>query len=263
MKHYILGSPTKTRDAAYKYIVRVLFEKQGKEWIPVHSLPIQENDWFVAFDGKCLGKINNGTKLVISGTNNSYYELQDNPNIPHVKPMTTNFNGWMEGGNVPLFRPLVLVTKQNYTDPQNWKPFNPIDSIIDRCILSFRKTIGSVVFCDSIHGDKPTSDYNRSTIITGKCYHSNEGEILISLYLNYKLFKCEVSETGGTKWFLFDKHGKMQLLNIPGSDLLDAGDYDSDGLSELIFSSGGYNKDGYLLLYDSLKKQVENNWSYH
>ena len=45
--------------------------------------------------------------------------------------------------------------------------------------------------------------------------------------------------------------------------LVDAGDYDADGKSELIFFLSGYNEDGYALFYDSNRKSVRWTWSYH
>jgi hypothetical protein len=45
--------------------------------------------------------------------------------------------------------------------------------------------------------------------------------------------------------------------------LVDAGDYDADGESELLFWYSGYNQDGYTLLFDGLRKQVSYRWKYH
>ena len=44
---------------------------------------------------------------------------------------------------------------------------------------------------------------------------------------------------------------------------IDAGDYDNDGHSELIFAKPGYNYDGYVLYDDDLRHPVEFGWSYH
>ena len=46
-------------------------------------------------------------------------------------------------------------------------------------------------------------------------------------------------------------------------ELVDAGDYDGDGRSELLFWRGGYNRDGYVLVFDELRQKVEYTWSYH
>jgi len=45
--------------------------------------------------------------------------------------------------------------------------------------------------------------------------------------------------------------------------LLDVGDYDKDGKSEVLFWSSGYNEDGYVLYYDDFRKKVPFKWHYH
>jgi hypothetical protein len=45
--------------------------------------------------------------------------------------------------------------------------------------------------------------------------------------------------------------------------LIDAGDYDGDGKSELVFALSGYNYGGYQIFYDGLKKSATFDFSYH
>jgi hypothetical protein len=45
--------------------------------------------------------------------------------------------------------------------------------------------------------------------------------------------------------------------------LVDTGDYDNDGKTELIFCVDDYNEGGYRLFYDNLKKQSAFTFSYH
>ena len=50
-----------------------------------------------------------------------------------------------------------------------------------------------------------------------------------------------------------------------GFDLrvIDAGDYDGDGRSEIVFQSRDYNRDGYVLSYDSFRGYAGLDWGYH
>jgi hypothetical protein len=50
-----------------------------------------------------------------------------------------------------------------------------------------------------------------------------------------------------------------------GADLtlVDAGDYDADGVSELLFWQTKYNEDGYVLFDSSFDARCEYRWSYH
>ena len=76
-----------------------------------------------------------------------------------------------------------------------------------------------------------------------------------------------------SKPFLLRAQSPLQSLRVPskqgGDDdplsltLLDAGDYDGDGKSEVVFFLSGYNEDGYALFYDSFRKFVFHTWSYH
>ena len=44
---------------------------------------------------------------------------------------------------------------------------------------------------------------------------------------------------------------------------IDAGDFDANGTSEVLFWFSGYNNDGYVLFTDNLKHRVEFTWHYH
>jgi hypothetical protein len=45
--------------------------------------------------------------------------------------------------------------------------------------------------------------------------------------------------------------------------LVDAGDYDNDGKSELVFSIDDYNRGGYKLFYDDFKQEAVFEFNYH
>ena len=66
----------------------------------------------------------------------------------------------------------------------------------------------------------------------------------------------------GPHWFIVDRSGAAKFL---GSDLLlvDAGDYDGDGRTELVFRKSGYDYDGYVLFFDGFARSAEFGWSYH
>jgi len=45
--------------------------------------------------------------------------------------------------------------------------------------------------------------------------------------------------------------------------LVDAGDYDNDGTSEVVFWESDYNKGGYILFYNHFTAKEEFSWHYH
>jgi len=63
--------------------------------------------------------------------------------------------------------------------------------------------------------------------------------------------------------FWFYVNGKDIRLIGQSLELIDAGDYDHDGHSEVVFHKSGYNYDGYILVFDDMRKQIEFGWSYH
>ena len=66
----------------------------------------------------------------------------------------------------------------------------------------------------------------------------------------------------GDPWFTINPEHSVQYL---GQDiwLLDAGDYDNDGRSEVVFVIEGYNRGGYELFYDDFRKHAIFEYSYH
>jgi hypothetical protein len=65
----------------------------------------------------------------------------------------------------------------------------------------------------------------------------------------------------GDNWFLIDGDN----IDFLGREmtLVDAGDYDNDGISELLFWHSGYNEDGYVLMFNSFTEKAEFMWGYH
>ena len=82
-----------------------------------------------------------------------------------------------------------------------------------------------------------------------KAYCSATGDVLLA-------FRAHPSV-----WFLVRKGVNTRI----GGDLtlLDTGDYDGDGASEVIFQSSGYNRDGYILFHPRDGSKQEFHWSYH
>jgi len=63
-------------------------------------------------------------------------------------------------------------------------------------------------------------------------------------------------------WFAIEGTGAPRFLDRDLT-LIDAGDYDGGGHSELIFAKGGYNYDGYVLYDGDLRHAVEFGWNQH
>lgn len=86
----------------------------------------------------------------------------------------------------------------------------------------------------------------------------------MSFQLEMSRNKCEdvQSDTWAASWFHVNKEGSVRYIGR-GMTLLDAGDYDNDGESEIIFWRSGYNEDGYILFYKQFINRVDFTWNYH
>jgi len=76
---------------------------------------------------------------------------------------------------------------------------------------------------------------------------------------------CEDTEAGfeiDDAWFAVGVDKSVQYLDS-GMWLVDAGDYDNDGKSELVFAIDRYNRGGYELFYDDFKQHSTFEFSYH
>jgi hypothetical protein len=76
--------------------------------------------------------------------------------------------------------------------------------------------------------------------------------------------ECEgtASDILGVSWFHISKENSISFI---GRDLtlVDAGDYDGDGESEVIFRQNEYNRNGYILFYNKFLDHVDFTWNYH
>ena len=96
-----------------------------------------------------------------------------------------------------------------------------------------------------------------------KAYGSDEGRIVAEMHL--EAIDCGDVEAGfdiDDPWFVVDLTGIVTYLDA-GLSLVDAGDYDNDGHSELIFSIHRENEGGYELFYDTFTKRSVFHFTYH
>lgn len=263
------------KERKYKFQVRVLFEKKGSSWVAFkHDANNSEDlkksikyypreiDWLVAFDGKTIGQL----KSTVPDTIPYYacvglHVLDPNAKSPTVGKITKEFAGWSDE---PCFRPLVLVSKNYTSNPQMWKPVRPPNSIIQQCKEAFIKVVGPVALCDEKSGHKIIANNYSSRINHIKTYQSKDGEYLTCYRLEVPYNnKCdEFSDDFSDQWFFINKTGSVQHIGEKMA-LLDAGDYDKDGISEIIFWYSRYDEDGYILFYNHFSNHAKFTWNYH
>jgi hypothetical protein len=256
--------------------VRVLFFKKANNWSSLETeitSPIypKKVNWLVAFNGKCLGRFKSSLdrpphKIEWALPRDTFHKPITN-SLPLIGEPTEEFSGWL-GGHYP--RPLVAVSSQNCSDPQKWKPFKPDTESLKLVIPVFRKYLVDRK-CPGPLQDKYFTPL--------KTYKSSDGHKLIQLTLKDDGKFRKESYWKLVKWFSITPEQEVRSLSTmvdskyiddefaddydSNMNLIDTGDYDSDGKSEVIFWVSRYDRDGYILFYDNFAHHVEFGWAYH
>lgn len=168
------------------------------------------------------------------------------------------------GGEV--YRPLVLTSTASCTDPERWSPAPPPATVVARLLPAMRAAARDVHDCDSSGGPRPYRPPDADiSAVAG--YISDAGARLISLAIRQPeglAERCGV--VSGPGWqphtFAVLADGRVEHLGF-GLQLLDAGDYDGDGRTEMLFQFGSYDRDGFVLASDSFRAVNRYEWSSH
>lgn len=114
---------------------------------------------------------------------------------------------------------------------------------------------------DTISRDVPYRYTSRDLIVVG-AYQNARGEQIVGLEIKESMRPCDyfMDEQVLNHWFVVGPSPKYLGEEM---DLVDAGDYDGDGLSELLFWTSGDDVDAYVLMYDDFSKQARFYWNYH
>ncbi len=242
--------------------IRPLFIRTTNGWVALSDPGATEGvrfdalSWIVAFDGRSLGAI---SSVDAGGPRGRLLGISPGTPPPVISNTNTRFAGWC---GVPSQRPLVVVSRPNFRDPEAWTLFQPASDLRDVLFDAFKAQAGSATVCRP-GADTPVAfPYGSKDLLFSRSYQDRNGRKLVAVGLDPRLDSCNGPNepAWATHWFLL--HDGVRYLGA-GLSLVDAGDYDGDGVSELLFWYSGYNSDGYVLLYDRFRKRAELGWSYH
>jgi hypothetical protein len=250
--------------------VRALFAKSKTGWTSLSSesaargIDLDKINWVIALHSRKMGKI----RTIDPGFTTPYQwtyprdrllNISPNQIIPHVGDKLHLFAGWCRA---PKNRPLVVVSNGGVSDPDNWKPFEPEASLIARVFVQFRKHAGPAVICPGHSDSSVPFSYTSNDLETLAGYKDRSGRKLISVRLKPRTDGCDGPTDAAWDAHTFLVTAQSTYLGA-GLSLVDAGDYDANGKSELLFWFSGYNQDGYVLFSSDLAKETEYLWQYH
>lgn len=254
--------------------VRVVFKKQGSEWKAFPSgcgdlaclksvtsqFPL-ELKWVIAFDGRNVGRVTSARS-----SDFHYYSDIGQQAITSPTPVPTIGSPSPEfGGNeAKVHRPLMANSQPYFADPDRWTPSVLSSDLTTLLRQAFRKKFLNL--CRSSEGNETKLEpfpYRDEDVKPMKTYTSGKGWVIARMHL--EAIDCRDTEAGfdiDDPWFFVDENKHVGFLDS-GMWLVDAGDYDNDGRSELIFSISRDNEGGYEIWYDDFRKHATFKFHYH
>jgi hypothetical protein len=146
---------------------------------------------------------------------------------PTVKNLNNDFLGWCKS---PTFRPLILVSKPNVSDPSHWYPFTVSDELKKLLYNKLSDTIHHVIRCpDTFNVNPKPYVFTLHDIVIHECYKAQNEDMLVSVGLNKKIYNCDGVMGASWSYHCFFIHNDKIDFIGNGIEFVDAGDYDSCG----------------------------------
>ena len=254
--------------------VRVVFHRAAKRWeafpsscpdeVCLQSVTSKfpaEVHWTIAFDGRNLGNITARTPSAFD----FFSAVGQQQIIGDVPPPTIGKPSAEFGGfrGEAVYRPLVAVSQPNYRDPDGWKPAHIPDELLIAARTAFRQKFPKVENCSRSRPGEPVPwRYPGANIKLQKAYGSIRNWFLVEVTLTGNLCDGPPDDAFQPQWFVITPQREVRWLDSE-MWLVDAGDYDNDGKSELVFAIDAYDRGGYKLFYDDFRQSASFEFSYH
>jgi hypothetical protein len=218
--------------------------------------------WTVGFDGKNLGQVTGETPRVYRLYSEvGLQEITSKGPIPTVGERSREYGG---DTDALVYRPLLTNSRPHVTDPDSWKLSRISPELVRALRHQFRRQFPKLCRLGEDKTRLKSFAYSDEQIGVMKAYASNKGYVVARLRVGGAIDRSD-TEAGfeiDDKWFVVNPQHSVRYLD-DGLWLVDAGDYDNDGQSELVFSINRDNRGGYELFYDNFQKRAVFEFSYH
>jgi hypothetical protein len=266
--------PGSTTSEPSRFMVRVAFQKDAAGWKSLDpncsdeaclktgpaSLP-KETDWTIALHGENKGSVKAATPAEwVRYSDIGTQDVAAGAPAPTAGERAMDFAGWADK---PVYRPLVALSAPNVSDPDKWASA-PLAAGTQTVLLqAFHTQFPGAQNCKSPEENKVSPiTFKDADIAVSGTFASAKGWSIATA--NLKDYRCDgpMEAPFTPQVFAISADGKATYL---GSELqlLDAGDYDADGKSELIFVVNRYNEGGYELRYNGFSGKAGFEVNYH
>jgi hypothetical protein len=265
--------PGATTAEPQRFIVRAAFHRAADRWLAYDllcgdevclaaataRLP-QQTTWTVSLNGNRLGDVVAHTPPIWTryGDVGAQDVSADTP-APASGARSTEF---AEDGATPVHRPLVASAPASFADPQSWAAAPAPAETLQALRRSFRAQFSDVANCAAPTAPPTARAYRDSDIDVSQTYASAPGWQIATLHLTGYSCDGPIEGAYADQVYAVSPNGEVRHLG-EGLRYLDAGDYDNDGRSELIFAINRYNQGGYALFANDFAQTAEAAFSYH
>lgn len=256
--------------------VRVTFQKSGEGWVTFPSACRDQTclktaprefphkvTWSIGFHGRLLGKATGRTPNDFKFYSHvGLQEITSQRPLPRIGTRSTKFGGY---AGVSVYRPLVANSEPYFTDPDGWKPIRLASREVQLFRREFRQRFPELCKRSVDETKVEPFRYREQDVQVVRAYASREHSKIARLHVQGAI-DCNKNAGVGLQmddpWFALDAQRKFHYLDS-GMWMVDAGDYDNDGASELIFSIDRENRGGYVLFYDDFRRRAIFEFEYH
>ncbi|MEQ1785397.1 MAG: hypothetical protein ABMA14_28960 [Hyphomonadaceae bacterium] len=256
------NQPGAFADQPPRFVVRMVFQNATGTWRSTNPNCADEAclassaatwppaaSWTVVNAGAVVGRVDGTTPK--AWTRYADVGTQDVASTADVPKVGLPTKGWNDA-DIDLQRPLVAVSIPKASDPDAWQETELTPAALIALQTAFTAQFATVQNCANDGGTDPKPmSYKSADIAVAFSHASTSGWAVATALLTD--YRCDGPAEGtafAPQTFAISPDGKAQYLG-EGLKLLDSGDYDGNGKSEVLFAIQRGNTEGYELHFDN------------